>query len=339
MPSRERVNWAKIRVTAVSLAALAILFTLIYLLSGGTLFEEKSKLYLYIPDATGLDLESPVSVDGITVGKVSAIGLSGSSQPNRVIRLALSVERAQLRMIPSDSFAAVDSLTMIGDKYIAITSGRSPAPIAPGSELPFHEKADLSKRLDMSEFEKNLRDVDAQLTDIEQGRSLVGQFIVGDQAYRDIEKRLTQIQGDIRLAVAKDSPIGQALYTDTLYRKIDDTIKSIDRSLADLQSGQGPMGQFLVNPAQYERMLVQFRDVHKTISDVRSSEFIQSDAAYARVSKQLDALLAAVQSFNANPLLTSTADYETITGMAREFNRTVHEFRQDPKKFLRLKVF
>src|SRR3982074_725952 len=107
MPSPQRVNWARFRVSAVCFAALTILGTLIYLLTGGTLLERKAELYLYIPDATGLGDGSPVRVDGIDVGKVSSVGLSGSTQPDRVIRVVLKIERKQLVKIPVDSYVFI----------------------------------------------------------------------------------------------------------------------------------------------------------------------------------------------------------------------------------------
>ena len=86
MPSPEQVNWAKFRASAVILAALMILGTLVYLLTGGTFLEPKAQIYLYLPDATGVAPGSPVRVDGISVGKVSLVELSGSNEPNRVVK-------------------------------------------------------------------------------------------------------------------------------------------------------------------------------------------------------------------------------------------------------------
>ena len=44
-------------------------------------------------------------------------------------------------------------------------------------------------------------------------------------------------------------------------------------------------------------------------------------------------------AFNATPMLTTPAVYDNFNGMARELQSTVKEFREDPRKFLRLKVF
>src|SRR5690242_18564749 len=105
MPSQERVSWAKLRASAVFVAALAILATLIVLLTGGTLFEPKSTIYLYMPDAVALIATAPVRVDGIGVGKVETVELSGLNAPDRVVKVTMIIERDRLASIPDDSTA------------------------------------------------------------------------------------------------------------------------------------------------------------------------------------------------------------------------------------------
>ncbi|HJT87264.1 MAG TPA: MCE family protein, partial [Bryobacteraceae bacterium] len=174
MPSATRVMWAKFRATAVTVAALAILSVFIYLLTGGTIFEEKVQLYLYVPDATGIASGTPVRVNDIDVGKVSSVALSGSNNPDRVIRLALTVQRDYLPDIPVNSYAQISTETAIGDKYVDITRGTSPVQISANATVLYKPQPQLLKTLDLQQFEQQLRMVDALLSDIEQGRNRVG---------------------------------------------------------------------------------------------------------------------------------------------------------------------
>src|SRR5260370_27824852 len=111
MLSPGQVNWAKLRSSAVILAALLILGTLVYLLTGGTFMEPKAQIYLYLPDATGVSKGSPVRVDGIGVGKVSRVELSGSNEPNSV-KVTMTIERDRLISITDDSTAQTTSHTI-----------------------------------------------------------------------------------------------------------------------------------------------------------------------------------------------------------------------------------
>ncbi|SPF41086.1 Mammalian cell entry related domain protein [Candidatus Sulfopaludibacter sp. SbA4] len=337
MPSVSRVNWAKFRVAAVCVVATIILATLVYLLTGGTLLQQKATVYLYIPDASGLTSGSPVRVDGIDVGKVDSVNLSGSKQPNRVIRVAMTVERGRLASVPADSFAQLSSEDLAGDKFVDITSGRSTDRMAPNGELSYKEQTDFMKSLDLSQVAKQLRDVDAVITDIEQGKSRLGQFIQGDEFYRDLRRRTTELQNGMRTIASTTNEVGQSLYTDKLYRQVSEPLATLDQDLAKLQSGQGTGGQLLRDSAQYDQLQASARDLQKTIGDLRSGDFLKSDQMYNEWCRGLAALIQNVEQMNADPMLERSETYDNINGYAKEMRDLVRDFRKDPRKFLRLK--
>src|ERR1035437_5963641 len=229
-------------------------------------------MYLYIPDATGLGLGAPVRVDGIGVGKVRSVALSGSTEPNRVVKVTLTVERDRLASIPDDSTAQIASETMIGDQFVDISSGTSRRFVSAGGEIVFKGSPDLLKTLDIGQFEKQLKIVSALLDDIEQGRSDLGQFVQGDQMYNDLRKRLSQIESGIRAAASTTSAVGHELHTDQLYQQISRPLIELDRSLARLQSGQGDASQLLRDSAQYDKLRSDTEDLRRSIADLRAAK-------------------------------------------------------------------
>jgi len=339
MPSAARVNWAKFRVTVVSLVALAILGTLAYLLTGGTLLEQQTTVYVYVDDATGLGSGSPVRVDGIEVGKVRSVKLSGLTDPNRVVRVTLRVERDRLVNIPDDSIAQLSSETLIGDKFVDISSGRSANHIQPNAEIVYKSQPDMLKSIDLSQFRERLLAVDAVLTDMEDARSPVGQFIVGDQMYRDLQKSLSELLSGIRSASDTTRSLGRLLYTDASYREISDPLAKLDQDLARIQSGQGAMGQFLRDSAQYEQLRSYAQDLRRSIGSLRAGEFLQSDRLYDAWNRQVASLIQSVDEMSAGPLFNMPLAYENLNGAAREMRDTLREFRENPKRYLRMKLF
>ena len=339
MPSARQVRWAKFRVLTLSAAALVILSTLAYLLTGGSLLTQRAAMYLYIPDATGLGPGAPVRVDGIGVGKVRSVALSGSSQPNRIVKVTMSVERSRMASIPDDSTAQVASETMIGDKFVDISSGTSRRYVSPGGEIGFKSSPDLLKSLDLRQFEQQLKIVSALLDDIERHRTDLGQFVMGEQMYNDLRKRFSQIQSGIRAAASTTSEVGRELYTDRLYRQISQPLIDLDRSLARLQSGQGDAGQLLRDSAQYEKLRSDMEDLRRSIADLRTAEWMRSDSLYADWNRRMLALIESVDAFNRGPAMTTSLAYDDLNGFARELQDTVRDFRQNPRKFMRIKVF
>ena len=339
MPSPQQVQWAKIRVIVLTIAALLILSTISFLLTGGTLFEPKTTLYLYMPDAVGLITDAPVRVDGIYVGKVRSVALSGVNQPDRVVRVVLTIDRDRLGSIPDDSTAEASADNLVGDKFVDITSGHSATPMKPGGEIMYKASTDMTKRLDVSQFEERLRVMDALITEIEEGQTPLGQFVQGDEMYKSVVHRVAELQAGIRAAAKTTGQVGQALYSDSLYRQVAAPIHALEQNLASIQSGQGPLGQLLREDAQYAQFRSLAADLRRTAQELRASPLMASDQQYADWNKNVQQMIQLVDDFSANPLMTSAATYESLNGMAKELQSGIKDFRENPKKYLRLKVF
>lgn len=339
MPSVLQVRWAKFRVAVVSAVALLILMILAFLLTGGTLLQPKAHLFLYINDATGLGSESPVRVDGIGVGVVDSVSFSGSNDPNRIIRVQMTVERERLPSITADSIAQISNDSFIGDKFVDITTGKEPGHIAENGVLHFKAQPDLMRSVDLTDFEHQLRSVDETLANIEHGRLPFGQFILGDQVYNSMRRRFAELQNSLKRAEATNAQVGGLLYTDALYLKIRAPILQLDQKIAFIQSGQGGMGRFLRDPAQFQQLRGMLQGLQKSIADVRQADFMQSSETYSGWSNTVASLSRQVDDINISHMLNGADVYESLNGAAREMQKNVKDFRENPKKYLRLKVF
>ena len=338
MPAKRRVSWAKFRVSVVSAVAVIIFLTLAFLMTGGTLFQQEATIYLYVPDATGLDMDSPVRVDGIDVGKVQALQFARGNNPDRVVRIVLQVERGRLANLTPDSYAEIGSDSIIGDKFVDVSSGTAQGHLRSGEELRFKPPTDFMKSVDITQFQKQLRAVDAVLSDIEEGRSELGKFILGDQMYRDVLKRVDQIQGALQAAVNSTTDLGDALYSEKLYQRIEAPIEALDRQLAVLQSGQG-IGALLRDDAEYQSLLHTVGELRGSIGEIRKSAFLQSDDLYVSWNRNVASMVLAVARFDATPEMETTSVYDNLTGMMSQWRKTIAEFREHPQRYLRLSMF
>jgi hypothetical protein len=334
MPSTPSVGWAKLRVTTVAVAALAILFVLVLLLSGGTLFSPKVTVYLNVPDATGLATGADVRVDGIDVGTTAQISLARSAVPARAVRLTLSIQRARLSTISSDSTAELTADNMVGDLFVDITSGTSVTHVPAGGEIHYKASPDLMQSLDLAQFQEQLRMVDSTLKDMETGRGPVGKVVQGDRMYKDAVRRVATLQDELRAAAATTGAIGRVLYTDRDYRQIDQSARRLDATLARLQSSP-----WLRETGQYQQFLDAARSLRQSVSTVRSGPLFQSDEMYLDWTRRAAALVRTVDEFNSGSAFSSSLLYDNLTGMSREMGTLAREIRQDPKKYLGMSVF
>ncbi len=91
----------------------------------------------------GLKVGAPVSMAGVTIGRVSAIGLDNSEYKAAV---TLSIDRAYSQ-IPDDSDAAIQTSGLLGANYIGITAGGSDKYLTAGSQIQFTQSAMVLENL------------------------------------------------------------------------------------------------------------------------------------------------------------------------------------------------
>jgi phospholipid/cholesterol/gamma-HCH transport system substrate-binding protein len=278
-------------------------------------------------------------VNGTGVGKVDKVELSGSAQPNRVIRITMKIENDKLSNIPVDSTAQITTEGAVGNQFVAITQGTAAARIRPNQEVAYKAAPELLKTLDVAQFAKQLRDVDATLTEIEQGKSPLGQFVLGTDMYEDLRRGLTRMDRDFREAIDVTTQTGQFLRTDEMYRRVQQPLLELDGRLARIQAGQGDLGRLLREDGQYVHFRDQAASLRKSIAGLRAQPFLTSDELYVSWNQELASLIRTVDQISAGPEWRNSMTYDNLSGSLHELQNSVHEFRTDPKKFLRLKLF
>src|SRR3981081_1864662 len=136
MPSAKKVAWAQLRVGIMASISMAILGALIFLLTGsGDLFTSNATLYTYIDDSAAMGSSTPVRLNGILIGKIDTIELTGSKEKGKIVRIKMKVKQKMLSQIPEDSIAGVDAANLLGEKFLNITKGTSPVPVKDGGTL------------------------------------------------------------------------------------------------------------------------------------------------------------------------------------------------------------
>jgi len=91
----------------------------------------------------GLKVGAPVSMSGVTIGRVAAINLDFTEYKAAV---TLSIARVYSR-IPDDSDAAIQTSGLLGANYIGITAGGSDKFLTAGSQMQFTQSAMVLENL------------------------------------------------------------------------------------------------------------------------------------------------------------------------------------------------
>ena len=345
MPSPEQVAWAKFRVAAMIGCATGILSVLVYLLLGGPeLFQPASEVHTYMSDLSGLEKGAPVRFNGVRVGTVTQISLSGMKDPQKVVRVDMSIMNEFQRSIPEDSTAQVSAETVLGDKYIDITEGRSARYLQSGGEMLSPPPKKINNADLIKAGRQILETMDSLLGDIEAGRGELGKFIKGEAFYDTALSKVTKFQKDIRTATSTDTQVGKLIYDDQVYQDLDAAAKRLDQALADWQAGRGAGGKLLKDTAQYDQLRKAAGDLSRTLENLRAAKLVKDDELYLRASRLVDNLNAQVEALNAGEgtlgqLMISSSTYDNLVGSTKDLQKMLKELRENPKKFLWMKVF
>jgi len=339
MRTKIRAHWARIRVFFTLVVALSILSTLIYLLTGGGVFRTKAHLFSYFEDSGGMEKDSLVLYNGVKIGKVTSVKLSHLNDPQRAVVVRMSVDRGFLEQIPSDSKCEIVIENMLGDKFIQINRGQSPSPVAENAELGHKPATNVYIRIDLTTFAAQLRAIDAMLRDIQEGKGGVGQFVMSDKLYQDLLSGVKQIERQIGAMADTKSTLGGLLYGKQLHDDLRAQFQRLDTTLAGMQTGSGPTGKLLRDPAQYDDLRKQAADIRRQVAEIGGTPFMKSDTQYQAWNAGLASFSRGVDAFNTGPLLTSNQLYESLLGATENLGNSMKDFRSNPKKFLRMKVF
>lgn len=108
-------------------------------LSGIDIFSQHIPYYVAYPEISGIQTATPVTIQGVKVGTVTAIGFDPSVSRDVVLQLTV---RRSFR-IPRDSKARIYSDGFMGGKAIAIEMGDSPQLLSKGDTLVAAETRDM----------------------------------------------------------------------------------------------------------------------------------------------------------------------------------------------------
>jgi phospholipid/cholesterol/gamma-HCH transport system substrate-binding protein len=358
MAERSKVRWSQLKAGLVALAALAVAAVFIFLLTSKKgLFVPYATLKTYVSDASGLPDGTPVRLNGITVGFLDKLRLTGLPDPRRAVELELQVQEKYLDQIPVDSLTQIASANLLGDQFIDIKKGKLPQHVRSGDELASavspQDIPELMAGMSnlMTSFQMIVGRMNNLIAGVEQGKGTLGKFFNDPALFNqsvDVVAEAQQLLTDVRKG---GGTLSKLIYDPGLYNDLQSPIKRVDALLADLQAGKGTAGKFMSDPALYDQATSIADQIKQILADLQAGkgtagELLKND----QLSKRLDGLITkldtTVDKLNAGQgtagqFLDNPQLYQAMTGATREFQDLAKDIRKNPKEFLsiRLKLF
>lgn len=354
MPAESKVKWAQLRVGILVIVAMIVVAVLIFLITGNTNpFESKSHIFTYMNDAAALTQGAPVNLNGIQVGKVKNIVLSGSSDPRRVVRIDLEIPESRLSAIPVDSVASISAANVLGTKFINIKKGKSGTGVRGGQEIPSLNTAEFEDVVQqgysvLTSLQGIVDRADRIVGQIELGKGSIGKLLVDETLYNRVLAVVDSVQQLANALASDKGTIGKLIYDPELYNQVRGELTRLDNIMQDLQAGQGTAGKFLRDPALYNEFEKTTAEIRQLVADLNAGKgtagkLLKSEDLHKQLQATIGRIDVMIDKVNSGQgtigqLLVNTQLYDNLNGSTRELHELFKDFRANPKKFLRIKL-
>jgi phospholipid/cholesterol/gamma-HCH transport system substrate-binding protein len=358
MASRKQLTWTELRVGLFVLVGLAILASGIFYVTSGTGLGPKYRLRTYLPEASLLSNGAPVRLDGVEVGNVEAIRLAPrgpdlARDKNRNIEVVMRVSKTYQNDILTDSIASLVSEGLLGNRYVEITRGFTGTPLKDNDELKGTEEKAMKEVVERSaDVLANLtalsESVQEMINGVQQGKGTLGKLINDPEAYNHLNHILSN--GDALIAEVREGKgtLGKLVSSDEMYTKADKSLDSVNVILTDVRSGKGTLGKLFYDPSLFDEAKQTIGNANAVIGDFRSGKgtlgkLATDDSLFTELKNASANIASATAKLNDNTttagkLFSDPRLYDNLTGLTGDMRLLIGEFRQNPKKFLHIKV-
>jgi len=166
----------------------------------------------------GVKIGAPVRFAGLDVGEVKDIKIVFSPE-NNMTEVVIYGWLKNVAKIPVDSTVWVNTLGLLGEKYIEIMPGKNYAELIKSDDtmtgvdpIAMHEVAQMAKNI-AGEIEETFQK-------IKNKEGTVGKLLYDDALYKDLENAITN----------KEGTVGRFFYDDSIYKEVQELVSDLRRN-------------------------------------------------------------------------------------------------------------
>lgn len=282
----------ELRVGITVIFALVVLVGGIIWIRGCQIAKREYIVKVAFDEVGGLTEGDPVTVLGVTRGSVKRIEL-GRAQ----VYVDISIDKS-IR-IAKDTEFIIRNIGLMGEKYVAVTFGKSNELADRGDVLHGRFEGGVPEVVGeigvaLKDFEKTVRKVHDVLEQVEKEGKIRGTLENLNQFSSDIRGTVEENRDDLRIAVddlrytsakLKEFAISRGPEIDTTVTRITELTRDLDALVTRLESlslsvetlvrkvegGQGTLGKLVNDPELYEETKATLAEARALIADIKKN--------------------------------------------------------------------
>ena len=315
---KKELAWAKLRVgIVISIALLALLSTVLFTGDILNIMSPKELIKAEFRDVRGLRRGAPVWFSGLEAGSVKSIDLN----PKYGTVVAISVDRDVLGYLKQDSHATIQTMGLLGDKYIELSSGSPEAPKFQPTQIMAGatETGAMDVVATGAELLQKMNDLVGQLGSIVEmigkGEGTVSLLLKDPSLYNNLKEASQRVSEMTAALQSRKSTLGKLMGDDLLYNKLISATESVETFSYKLNKGQGTLNRLIEDPKLYENL--------------------------AQASVHLSSILQKVESGEgtAGALISDKELAHELKDVLKELKGLTADIKENPKKFFKFSIF
>ena len=354
MAQRKQLTWAELRVGVFVLAGLFIAMIAVFYVTGARFWGPKYRLYTHLPSVENLKIGAAVDLDGIEIGNVDSIALTPHpADRGHSVTIVMRVDKRYKDQIRTDSEARLVTQGLLGDGYITISRGVTGTPVPLNGEVTGTETAGTREVVEraadlLASFNELTGDVRDVVARIQKGNGTVGKLMNDPALYNNLNDTTKRLDAMVTSVQEGQGTAGKLIASDELYKKVDATMGHLENATAAISDQKGTLGKLIYDPSAFDDVKGIAQKGNALLGDVREGKgtlgkLATDDALYANVRDASANVRDATAKLNSNQgtagkFFTDPALYDNLTGLTGDMRLLIGDFRQNPKKFLHIKL-
>ena len=343
MPRTRSLAWSELKIGIVSVVAIALAGTLIFLLSGSGGFSwQRYSLKTVFTDVSGLIDGSPVRVAGVEVGSVTGLDFIGDR-----VEVTFEVSERMQPRITTASVASLGSVSLLGEAAVDITASTDGTPVPEWGYVPAGRSAGTFTEV-TAQATEGIEELTSLLQDIRGGRGTVGRLFTDDQLYTELNALVASAESVVRSVNEGRGTLGRLANNPAAAEALEASLKNFEAVTTRIRAGEGSLGRLLMDDSLARSLNSTTANVDSITGRINRGEgtlgrLITERELYDRLSSmsdRLDKVMSGLQQGEgtAGQLLRDRQLYENMNGAVGELRKLVQDIRADPRKFLTVRV-
>lgn len=312
-----------VKIGVISLWGLAIFIILFIFYIVGTnqkLFSSKYRLFMFVPNAQGLNPGAFITLSGLKVGVVGEMKFAEKDGlPGIVVDLKIGRQFAE--KITTSSVATISTMGILGDKYVDISLGDfTDPPLNEGGYIQIKPQLDISAVAAsatgaIEEFKQTLDNINKLTQQALDGSGVLGMLITDRTAQHNLAQLLSNLSRISDQINSGEGNLGKFVQDSSLFSSLKNTATNLNRISSKINNGEGSLGKMIADTSLYVRL--------------------NSIAVLA------DSLLIGLQrgEGSTGKLLKEEDLYTQLLLLTKSLNALTEDIKQNPRKYVTIKVF